>query len=296
MTEYTVLIPARLASVRFPRKLLKSLAGKPILQWTFEQASQTSAKAVYIATDSVDIAEIATRFTPNVLMTDPNHPTGTDRLCEAATLLNLPDEHLVVNVQGDEPFIPPAIIEQVAQNLADHPEAQMATLYKPFTEQAELTNPNKVKVVTDQRGFALYFSRSPIPFDMQGTVDASLQYQTSQAEYTQTHLILDKALSREQPGVYSGVHEDCATTKTTQYQSKLGRVYNHHIGIYAYRVGFLKQFVTWPTCVLENCERLEQLRALWYGAKIHVAHAHAYPRQDINTEADLLEAEAFMSK
>ncbi len=248
MTEYTVLIPARLASVRFPRKLLKSLAGKPIIQWTFEQASQTSAKAVYIATDSPEIAGIASRFTANILMTDPHHPTGTDRLCEAATLLNLPDDHLVVNVQGDEPLIPPVIIEQVAQNLAANPEAQMATLYKPFAEYAELANPNKVKVITDQRGFALYFSRSTIPFDAQGTVNSSLSH------------------------------------------------YNHHIGIYAYRVGFLKQFVTWPTCVLENCERLEQLRALWYGAKIHVAHAHVYPPQDINTEADLLEAEALMSK
>lgn len=249
MTDYTVLIPARLASVRFPNKLLKSLAGKSIIQRTFDQASQTPAKAVYIATDSSDIADIAYGFTQNVLMTNPNHPTGTDRLCEAATLLNLPDDHIVVNVQGDEPLIPPAIIEQVAQNLAANPEAQMATLYKPFSDRAELTNPNKVKVITDQRGFALYFSRSVIPF------------------YTDPNSV-DLLLSH----------------------------YNHHIGIYAYRVGFLKQFVTWPSCALENCERLEQLRALWYGAKIHVAHAHVYPPQDINTEADLIEAEAWLNK
>jgi 3-deoxy-manno-octulosonate cytidylyltransferase (CMP-KDO synthetase) len=252
VTNYTILIPARLASVRFPKKLLKSLAGKPIIQWTFEQACQTQAKSIYIATDSQEIADIAYQFTPHVLMTDPNHPTGTDRLCEAAKLLDLPDDHIVVNVQGDEPFIPPQIIEQVAQNLAANPEAQIATLYKPFAEHKELTNPNKVKVITDQRGFALYFSRSAIPFDAQGAIDCSL--------------------------------------------SQWRAVYNHHIGIYAYRVGFLKQFVTWPSCALENFERLEQLRALWYGAKIHVAHAHVYPPQDINTEADLLEAEALMSK
>lgn len=246
MNNYTIIIPARLGSTRFPKKLLKPLAGKPILQWTFEQAKKTNAQDVYIAVDSDALYDVARALTPNVLMTKATHPTGTDRLCEAATLLQLPADHIVVNVQGDEPFIPPLIIDQVAANLASHPQAEMATLYKPFTEEAAIQDPNQVKVVIDKQGFALYFSRAPIPFVRDAQVSFSLQQAF------------------------------------------------HHIGIYAYRVGFLQQFVQWAPAPLEISEQLEQLRALWYGAKVHVDCAKAFPAQDINTEADWEKAKVWI--
>ena len=166
-------------------------------------------------------------------------------MAEVVKKLQLDAETVVVNVQGDEPFIPPAIIAQVAANLASQQKARMATLAVPLGSMAEITNPNVVKVVTDQQGYALYFSRSAIPFD------------------------------RDQ--AFSGA---------------LAQHYRRHLGIYAYRAGFIQDYISWPVSALEQIECLEQLRVLWQGEAIHVADALEVPPIGVDTPADLAHAVA----
>lgn len=161
---YTVVIPARYGSSRLPGKPLLDIGGKPMIQRVWEQASRSSAARVVIATDDQRIAEAAETFGAKVCMTSSEHPSGTDRLQEVATSLALEPRHIVVNVQGDEPLVPPAVIEQVAEGLAANTAAGMATLCEPLSTLDEVTNPNIVKVVMDSDGRALYFSRAPIPW------------------------------------------------------------------------------------------------------------------------------------
>ncbi len=162
--SYSVVIPARYGSTRLPGKPLLDIGGKPMVQRVWEQASLSGAEEVIVATDDKRIEEVANRFGATVCMTDPGHPSGTDRLQQVASMRGWEDEHIVVNVQGDEPLMPPALIDQVAKNLGAHPEAAIATLCEPIENHAELTNPNAVKVVTDVDGLALYFSRATIPW------------------------------------------------------------------------------------------------------------------------------------
>ncbi|WP_111641910.1 3-deoxy-manno-octulosonate cytidylyltransferase [Marinimicrobium alkaliphilum] len=162
--SFYVVIPARYASTRLPGKPLKLIAGKPMIQHTYERACQSGAAAVVVATDDIRIAEAVEAFGGRVCMTSAEHHSGTDRLQEVATTLVLPEDAIVVNVQGDEPLIPPSVIDQVAANLAAHPAASMATLCEPLSSLADFQNPNVVKVVADERGHALYFSRAPIPW------------------------------------------------------------------------------------------------------------------------------------
>lgn len=161
---FTVVIPARYGSSRFPGKPLKTIAGKPMVQLVWEQARKSSAERVVIATDDARIVEACRAFGAEVLLTREDHNSGTDRLAEVATQLGLAADAIVVNVQGDEPMIPPAVIDQVAANLAEHPEAGMATLAEPIDDVAALFNPNIVKVSTDINGLALTFSRAPLPW------------------------------------------------------------------------------------------------------------------------------------
>jgi 3-deoxy-manno-octulosonate cytidylyltransferase (CMP-KDO synthetase) len=160
---FTVIIPARFGASRLPGKPLLDIGGKPMLQHTFERAQLSGASAVHIATDDQRIFDAAKGFGASVLMTASTHRSGTDRLHEAAQMLGLSDNDVVVNVQGDEPLIPPAVINQVAANLEKHTEAGIATLCEVIANQAEIDNPNSVKVVFDKTGRALYFSRSTIP-------------------------------------------------------------------------------------------------------------------------------------
>ncbi|KZX60229.1 3-deoxy-manno-octulosonate cytidylyltransferase [Halioglobus sp. HI00S01] len=162
--SFSVVIPARYGSTRLPGKPLQDIAGKPMVQWVWEQACQSSASEVIVATDDDRIHAAAIAFGAQACMTDPDHPSGTDRLQEVAALQNWPDEHIVVNVQGDEPLIPPALIDQVAGNLASRSDAGIATLCESVTSLEELKNPNAVKVVSDQQGMALYFSRATLPW------------------------------------------------------------------------------------------------------------------------------------
>lgn len=241
---FTVVIPARFASSRLPGKPLQDIAGKPMIQRVWEQACQSAARQVVVATDDVRIVEACRGFGAEVLLTRIDHVSGTDRLAEVATQLGLADDALVVNVQGDEPLIPPVIINQVAANLFAHPEAAMATLAEPLEDIDALFNPNVVKVVSDLNGLALTFSRAPLPWARDAL-----------------------AVGRE--------------------QLPAGVPFRRHIGLYAYRAGFLHDFVAWGPCWLEEAECLEQLRALWHGVRIHVADALQAPPAGVDTPDDL---------
>ena len=243
-TAFTVVIPARYASSRLPGKPLQDIAGKPMVQHVWEQAKKSAASRVVIATDDARIVEACQTFGAEVLLTDAGHNSGTDRLAEVATQLQLAPDAIVVNVQGDEPLIPPAIIDQVAANLAAHPEAGIATLAEPIDSIETLFNPNAVKVSSDINGLALTFSRAPLPWARD-------------------------ALARSRDELPVGVP------------------YRRHIGIYAYRAGFLHDFVAWGPCLLEDTECLEQLRALWHGVRIHVADALQSPPAGVDTPEDL---------
>jgi 3-deoxy-manno-octulosonate cytidylyltransferase (CMP-KDO synthetase) len=161
---YTVVIPARYGSTRLQGKPLLDILGKPMVQRVWEQALLSDAARVVIATDDARIIDTARAFGAEVCMTRPEHPSGTDRLQQVAEELGLADDHIVVNVQGDEPLIPPQVIDQVAANLATQTQAGIATLCERITTHAELTSPNAVKVVRNASGMALYFSRAPIPY------------------------------------------------------------------------------------------------------------------------------------
>jgi 3-deoxy-manno-octulosonate cytidylyltransferase (CMP-KDO synthetase) len=165
---FRVVIPARYDSTRLPGKALLPLAGKPMLQWVYERARASGASEVIIATDDARIASAARAFGATVVMTAATHASGTDRIAEVAGLRAWSDADIVVNVQGDEPLMPPSLIDQVARLLHDAPHAGMATLAAPLTALEDFLNPNVVKVVADDHGRALYFSRAPIPWDRDG--------------------------------------------------------------------------------------------------------------------------------
>ena len=243
-TAFTVVIPARYQSTRLPGKPLQLIAGKPMIQWVWEQACKSSAEHVVVATDDPRIVAACQAFGAEVVMTRADHESGTDRLAEVAQALGLAPDAIVVNVQGDEPLIPPVLIDQVAANLASAQAAAMATLAEPIQDVESLFNPNVVKVATDVNGLALTFSRAPLPW-------ARDQFAEDRG-----------VLPAEVP-------------------------YRRHIGIYAYRAGFLQDFVAWGPCWLENVERLEQLRALWHGIRIHVADAIEAPPAGVDTPDDL---------
>lgn len=162
--SFIVVIPARYASTRLPGKPLLDIAGKPMIQHVYQRACESEASAVVIATDDQRIADVADGFGAKVVMTRADHQSGTDRIQEVVSTLGLAEHELVVNVQGDEPLIPPATINQVAANLEKHPDAGISSLFHAIHDATELMNPNAVKVVTDAQGYALYFSRSPLPW------------------------------------------------------------------------------------------------------------------------------------
>ncbi|TRN26804.1 3-deoxy-manno-octulosonate cytidylyltransferase [Vibrio furnissii] len=238
--SFTVVIPARYQSTRLPGKPLADIAGKPMVQWVYEQAIQAGADRVIVATDDARVEQAVNAFGGTVCMTSPDHQSGTERLAEVVKRMGIEDDHIIVNVQGDEPLIPPSIIRQVADNLAAS-QAPMATLAVEISDAEEVFNPNAVKVVTDKDGYALYFSRASIPWD----------------------------------------RDNFANDKT------IVQPLMRHIGIYAYRAGFINTYIHWQPSQLEKIESLEQLRVLWYGEKIHVAVALEAPPAGVDTPEDL---------
>jgi len=243
-TAFHVVIPARYASHRFPGKLLMSLGGQTVLARVYEQAKLAGAATITIATDHPAIRDEAMRLGAPVVMTSPSHPSGTDRVAEAVEKLGLAADDVIVNLQGDEPLMPPALIRQVAMSLTASDQASVATLCAPIQSEADYVNSNIVKVIRNAKHQALYFSRSPIPAFRDG------------------HVLLKHVF--------------------------------RHIGLYAYRKNFLLEMVTWPVCPLESMEALEQLRVLWSGYAIQVDEACVTPRQDINTQEDMEQAEAWL--
>ena len=169
--SFIVVIPARYQSTRLPGKPLLDIAGKPMLQHVVERAQQSKADAVYVATDDERIKDACQSINVNVVMTCSAHQSGTDRIEEVSRLLELDDDDIIVNVQGDEPMLPPEVINQVAEDLARHSQAQLCTLYEEMSSIDDIMNPNAVKVVMDNAGFALYFSRAPIPYPRGGEKD-----------------------------------------------------------------------------------------------------------------------------
>lgn len=256
--DFVVVIPARYQSSRLPGKPLADIAGKPMVEWVVEKAVASGASRVVVATDDDRIQQAVEQTDSfeqglcEVCMTSPDHQSGTERLAEVVDTLQLPTDTIIVNVQGDEPLIPPSNIRQVAENLANS-TANMATLSVAIKDEQEVFNPNAVKVVTDHEGYALYFSRASIPWDRS-------QFASEQ-------------------------QKDLSAT-----------LWQRHIGIYAYRAGFIKQYVTWPESQLEQIEALEQLRVLWYGEKIHVATACEAPPAGVDTPDDLDVVRKLVSK
>ncbi len=179
--SFKIIIPARYASSRLPGKPLLDIAGKPMIQHVYERAQESEASEVVIATDDKRIADVAASFNADVCMTHLAHPSGTDRLAEVASVRGFLDDDIVINVQGDEPCLPAQLINQVADDLAQYPQADMASLYCQINQEKQVFDPNVVKVIMDHDGYALYFSRAPIPwmrdhFDRQSTLPPELPH------------------------------------------------------------------------------------------------------------------------
>ena len=257
MAKFHIIIPARMASSRLPGKMLADLGGAPLVVRTAQQAALAGATSVTIAADDGAIILAAKAHGFACVLTDTSHPTGTDRLAQAAALLGLPQDAIVVNVQGDEPLIDPEIIHAVAATLAAQPDCAMATAAHPIQAQADIFSPNVVKVVCNAAGQALYFSRAPIPYARDGYAQSPAGQMAAQFA------------------------PNAAPPATLR-----------HIGIYAYRVSFLQAYPALSASPLEAAESLEQLRALWHGYNIAVlpwAHALA---GGVDTAADLARVRA----
>lgn len=241
--SFNVVIPARHASTRLPGKPLLLISGKPMVVRVAEQATQSGAQQIWIATDHHAIANAVHEHGFKVCMTKDSHSSGTDRIAEVVEQRGWSDDTIVVNVQGDEPLIPPELIRAVAEHLQSHPECAIATACHTIHDEAAMRNPNIVKTVLDKDGNALYFSRAPIPWPRD-------------------------AFAEQQP-----LPPDLPVLR--------------HIGIYAYRAGFLRAYGQLPPIVLERYEALEQLRALYYGYKIGVFIAEQAPPGGVDSEQDL---------
>lgn len=248
MPDFSVIIPARLNSTRLPGKVLLDMAGKSMIQHVYERAVASGASRVVIATDDEKIATVAEGFDADVCMTESTHQSGTERLAEAAATLGCDEEEIIVCLQADVPLIPPTLIAQLAQDLEAHDHVKVSTLAKKITSAEALFNPSIVKVMLNHRNYAMNFSRAPMPWD------------------------------RDQFGDFCSVDVK---------KLKLADAYYRHIGIYAYRAGFLETYAGWSSCLNERLESLEQLRILWNGFKMHVCITEADVPAAVDTQADL---------
>lgn len=250
---FTVIIPARYDSSRLKGKPLMDICGKPMIEWTWKQAKLSGAERVIIATENQQVFDICQAFGAEVCLTGDHHQSGTERIAEVIELARIGGDDIIVNVQGDEPMLPPQLIHQVADGLAAHPEISMATLCEPIEDIKTLFNTNAVKVSRDLANRAINFSRAPLPWSRD-------------------------TFSTEPKTLPDNWH------------------YTRHIGLYAYRAGFVKQYVSWPECALEQIEKLEQLRVLWHGEKILVLDALCEAGVGVDTEEQLILVRQLMAK
>lgn len=239
---FTVLIPARLASTRLPGKPLADLAGLPMVVRVARQAERAGARRVVVAADDAQVQQACERHGVQAVLTRPDHASGSDRLAEACALLGLDGADIVVNLQGDEPLMPPALLARCAALLDEHPDCVMGTVAHPIDDVADYRNPNVVKVVLDAGSRALLFSRAPLPW------------------------------WRDAPSP-DGMPAEPRPLR--------------HLGLYAYRAGFLRRFPDLPAAPLERVEALEQLRVLWHGHRIAVHVADSAPAAGVDTPEDL---------
>jgi 3-deoxy-manno-octulosonate cytidylyltransferase (CMP-KDO synthetase) len=245
-TSFTVLVPARLASTRLPGKPLLDIGGLPMVVRVARQAQRSGAGQVVVATDATEVAAACQAHGVQHVMTRADHASGSDRLAEACERLGLDGDHIVVNVQGDEPLIEPDLIDRCAGLLDEHPDCPVGTVAHPIDEATDWLNPNVVKVVLDAAGRALYFTRAAVPF-----------------------------------------HRDGAPGQLPSDPAPL-----RHLGLYAYRAGFLRRFPTLPQAPMERTEALEQLRVLWHGERIAVHVTHTAPGTGVDTPEDLARVRA----
>lgn len=262
MVDFHVVIPARHASTRLHGKPLLLISGKPMVVRVAEQAALSGAQQIWIATDHHAIANVAHEHGFKACLTKDTHASGTDRIAEVAWRQNWMDDTIVVNVQGDEPLIPPELIRAVAEHLYSHPECAISTACHALVDEASLRNPNIVKAVLDQHGNALYFSRAPIPWPRDAFG------------------VLPSPEGRD--GCPSPLRGEVGRGELPAGLPAL-----RHIGIYAYRASFLRIFGQLPPAAIECTEALEQLRALYYGYKIGVHIALDAPPGGVDTEEDL---------
>lgn len=248
MTPYAIVIPARYGSSRFPGKMLTPLAGRPMILHTLARARASAADEIIVATDDERIAEVCRADGAAVAMTDRAHPSGTDRIAEVAASTDWPTDRVVVGLQGDEPATAPERLDALAAQLHEHPDADMATLCRRIESEADYLSPDRVKVVRDTRGMALYFSRAPIPWRRDAIDDGSV------------------------PEAWL------------------------HIGLYAYRSGFLPRYTAMSQCTLEHEEKLEQLRVLHHGGRIHVAAIDDPDGHGVDRPEDVLAAERALAR
>ena len=253
---FTILIPARYASTRLPGKPLADIAGKPMVVRVAERAMQSDAARVVVATDNTMVREVCERHGVRVCMTREDHPTGTDRLAEAAAILALRDDDIVVNVQGDEPLLDPALMNRMAALLDERRDAAIATACHPIDDPGEAFSPNVVKVVLDAKGYAMYFSRATIPWARDAFAHG----------FAPSRDVLPEGLP----------------------------LYRHY-GLYAYRTSFLRAYPSLAPAPVERFEALEQLRALWHGYRIVVDVTHGTPAPGIDTPEDLARVQAIFA-
>lgn len=254
LADFHVLIPARLASTRLPRKPMADIGGAPMVVRVAQRALRSQAASVTVAADDDIILRACAEHGIAAVLTRTSHASGSDRLAEASELLGLADDAIVVNVQGDEPLIEPDLIDAVAHELHRRPDCVMGTAAHTLEDATEFNSPHVVKVVIDRRHTALYFSRAPIPWWRDGAAPAGLPV----------------AMPTHPPVL-------------------------RHVGIYSYRVGFLRQFPDWPPVELEQCESLEQLRVLWHGERIAVHVSPHRPGPGVDTPADLARVRALFT-
>jgi 3-deoxy-manno-octulosonate cytidylyltransferase (CMP-KDO synthetase) len=266
--SFVVIIPARLASTRLPNKPLADLGGKPMIVQVARRMFDSGASQVMVATDHDAIASVCTQHGIDVHMTHIDHQSGTDRIAEVAAKINLAADTVVVNVQGDEPLLPPKIVSATAALINDN--VPMATAAHAIDEISELFNPNFVKVVLDNQNRALYFSRAPIPWDRNayGELSSTLAKQAASEAGSEASLLSTLPLANRPL---------------------------RHIGLYAYRNDFLQSYSTLTPAPLEKIEALEQLRALWHGFPIAVHISNMAPPAGVDTPDDLKRVQAIFS-